>query len=206
MKKNIIRLLTFALAVLVFQSCKKETTEGFTHVTTYAVIELQGNAFESIVVGENFEDAGATAKAGETPLDVTVKGSVNNSTPGIYELVYSAVNEDGFAGNTSRYVAVLPEEVTGESLAGNYSMASYSANMTELASGFYRFSNVWGPSVIPIYVLSTDGVDATVPEWALTGFGRVRGVAKLSGNTLTFTVDLLDQNNLMGVPRVWVKN
>jgi len=204
MKKNISRLLAFALIAFVFQSCKKETTEGFTHITTYAVIELQGDAYESITVGENFEDAGAIATEGETPLDVTVKGSVDNTTPGMYELVYSAVNGDGFAGSASRYVAVLPEAVTGESLAGGYTMGANAGTMTELAPGFYRFSNIWPPNSIPMYVLSTDGVDGTLPEIS-SPYGPVYGTMKLTGNNLEFVVDLPTQG-ITGRSLIWVKN
>lgn len=208
MKRFIYNIIPFMLVLLLFHACKKdETTGGGTHITTYPVLTITGDAYQSMVVGGKYTEAGVTAKEGDKPLEVKIAGSVNTAKEGIYELKYSAINSDGFPGSISRYVAVLSAAPKGD-LSGNYSYqanAAYSSTMTKLAPGFYRFSNVWGASTIPVFVLSTDGINAVVPEWALSGFGPAVGSAVMSGNILTFKITLLAQATAPNTPRIWVK-
>lgn len=196
------------LVLLLFQACKKdETTGGVTHVTTYPVLTMAGDTYQTILVGGKYEEAGVTAKEGEKPLKVDISGSVNTAKAGIYELVYKAVNSDGFPGSVSRFIAIVSSAPKGD-LSGSYSYqanAAYSATMTKLSPGFYRFSNVWGPSTIPVFVLSTDGINAVVPEWSLSGFGPAVGTGVLNGNILTFKITLLGQSTPPNTSRIWVK-
>jgi len=208
MKRFIYNIIPFMLVLLLFQACKKdETTGGVTHVTMYPVLTMAGDPYQTILVGGKYEEAGVTAKEGENPLKVDISGSVNTAKAGIYELVYKAVNSDGFPGSVSRFIAVVPSAPKGD-LSGSYSYqanAAYSATMTKLSAGFYRFSNVWGPSTIPVFVLSTDGITAVVPEWSLSGFGPVVGTGVLNGNILTFKITLLGQSTPPNTSRIWVK-
>jgi len=208
MKRLIYSVVPFVLVLLLFQACKKdETTGGVTHVTTYPVLTMTGAAYQSLIVGGKYVEAGVIAKEGDKPLNVKVTGSVNTAKEGIYELVYSATNSDGLPGSVSRYVAVLSATPKGD-LSGSYSYqanAAYSATMSKLAPGFYRFSNVWGPSTIPVFVLSSDGIHAVVPEWSLSAFGPAVGSAVLNGDILTFKITLLGQSTPPNTPRIWVK-
>ncbi|WP_394678070.1 DUF5011 domain-containing protein [uncultured Sphingobacterium sp.] len=208
MKRFIYNIIPFMLVLFLFQACKKdETTDGMTHITTYPVLTMTGDVYQSVVVGGKYVEAGVTAKEGDKPLEVKVTGSVNTSKEGIYELVYSAVNSDGFPGSVSRFVAVLSTAPKGD-LSGSYSYqanAAYSATMTKLAAGFYRFSNVWGASTIPVFVLSSDGINAVVPEWSLSAFGPAVGTGVLNGNILTFKITLLGQSTPPNTSRIWVK-
>jgi hypothetical protein len=208
MKRFIYNIIPFMLVLLLFQACKKdETTGGMTHITTYPVLTMTGDVYQSIVVGGKYVEAGVTAKEGDKPLEVKITGSVNTSKEGIYELVYKAVNSDGFPGSVSRFVAVLSNAPKGD-LSGSYSYqanAAYSSTMTKLAAGFYRFSNVWGASTIPVFVLSSDGINAVIPEWSLSAFGPAVGTGVLEGNILTFKITLLGQSTAPNTPRIWVK-
>jgi hypothetical protein len=203
MKQYLFLLLSGAL---LLGSCKKDpvNTEdqvGQSRVTRFPTFILNGDAYQSIVVGSTFTDAGATAKEGETPLTVTASGTVDASTVGVYTITYSATNKDGFPGTVTRTVAVLPAaETPGVNIEGKYQNVgsfNYTATMVKLAPGFYVSDNVWGGSsaaVISSYLFSTDGTNILIPENSLSAYGRVEGNGTLDAlGNLNLRVSLLDQ-------------
>lgn len=175
--------LTLAI-VTVLTSCKKDPIVsndkevGISRVTYYPNFTLTGDAVVSVVMGETFSDPGATADAGGADVPVTVSGSVDANTVGLYTINYSATNADGFSGTASRVVVVIPEvEAAGVDLSGTYSAVSASAGTAEIskvAPGVYYTTNAWnGATVIPIYFISTDGSTIIVPTQS-TGFGAIQ--------------------------------
>jgi hypothetical protein len=217
MKKflNIVGLI--ALSVIVF-SCKKddsfnypEGTVGISKITNYPTFTMTGDAYASVVKGGTFTDPGVSAKEGTTDLEVKVSGQVNTAVVGIYNIVYSATNKDGFAGSVSRTVAVLPAaETAGVDVSGKYSNVgsfNYTATWTKLAPGFYRADNIWGGSsaaVIASYILCVDGTNLILPVNSLSAYGRVQGTGTLSAGTAALKVDLLDQG-ATGSAKNWKK-
>ncbi len=96
------------LAPLALAGCRKIET-GLTDVTYYAVIDLAGDNPYVMNLGESYEEPGFSATMnGEDITDkISVSGNVDSSTPGIYTVSYTAVNEDGFSSSVSRSVYVL---------------------------------------------------------------------------------------------------
>lgn len=98
-----------AMAGFTLSSCSDKETEGTSRITTYAVLELNGDAYETVQLGSSYNDPGCTAKMGDE--DVTDKivtdGAVNTNELGYYDLSYRVINADGFAANASRTVAVV---------------------------------------------------------------------------------------------------
>jgi hypothetical protein len=206
--KNINRIIATVTSILLaftIVSCEKDDeTANVSRVTTYAEFEISGDQFMSLVQGETFTDPGVTAFEGETELQVTSTGTVDTSTPGVYVITYSATNSDNFSGTTTRTIAVLPEaEQAGVNIAGTYVRSGVSATVTKLAPGFYLMSNAWGPNLIPSYILTTDGVNLTLPGTALSGFGPVEGTGTLQGNVMTLQVTLT--NFGLTSARVWTR-
>lgn len=109
MKKNILFMTMLAMAGFTLSSCSDKETEGTSRITTYAVLELNGDAYETVQLGSSYNDPGCTAKMGDE--DVTDKivtdGAVNTNELGYYDLSYRVINADGFAANASRTVAVV---------------------------------------------------------------------------------------------------
>ncbi|RKE52608.1 immunoglobulin-like domain-containing protein [Sphingobacterium detergens] len=203
MKRYLIIITVFAV---LFTSCKKDT-ENVSFVTTFADFDMKGNQYQSLVVGQKYVEQGVSAKEGEKSLEIITRGVVDESKAGVYEITYSAINSDNFPGSVKRYVAVLPSTPTVD-ISGSFfykANPTFTTTMTKLAPGFYTFGNVWGASVIPAYILSTNGVDLTLPLSQLSGFGRVQGTGKIAGNEMTLMVDLLDQG-ISNRARIWVKN
>lgn len=98
-----------AMAGVTLSSCSDKETEGTSRITTYAVLELNGDAYETVQLGSSYNDPGCTAKMGDE--DVTDKivtdGAVNTNKLGYYDLSYRVINADGFAATASRTVAVV---------------------------------------------------------------------------------------------------
>ncbi len=108
MKKSIICLVALFALALGFTSCEKESA-GLTSITYFAEITLEGDDYMVVAKGSSFVDPGFTAvMKGEDVSDkVTVSGTVNTAVSGIYEIVYSIVNADGFPASAVRTVVVL---------------------------------------------------------------------------------------------------
>ena len=88
MKKNILFMTMLAMAGFTLSSCSDKETEGTSRITTYAVLELNGDAYETVQLGSSYNDPGCTAKMGDE--DVTDKivtdGAVNTNKLGYYDL------------------------------------------------------------------------------------------------------------------------
>lgn len=204
MKRYIIIL---AVATCVFQGCEKLETEGVSYETQFVDFTMEGEPLLSVVKGETYEEPGVTAKEGDEEKEVTISGTVDVNTVGIYEIVYSATNNDGYPGSVTRRVVVLPEaEHEGVDISGSYSYNSGGqiAQVTKIIPGFYLMSNVWGPSEVPCNIITSDGQNLTL---ALTNtvFGRVTGSGTLNGSSMALIVSMLDQNGLIDIPRNWTK-
>jgi Domain of unknown function (DUF5011) len=216
---RIIKLLLILAAVVPFAGCEKtekpdNTADrvGVSRVTYFPSFTMSGDKYVSVVKGGTFTDPGVTAKEGTADLTVQKSGSVDVNTVGVYDIVYSATNKDGFSSSITRTVAVLPSaEQAGVNIAGKYANTgsfSYVATMQKLAPGFYLVDNLWGggsAAIIGAYVLTVNGTDLLVPVSTLTAYGRVRGTGTLdAAGNLTYVIDLVDQG-VAGSTRKWKK-
>ena len=79
------------------------------HFNNAPKVALHGDALMELTVGDNFVDPGYHAD--DYPqgfLDVTVTGSVDTATPGVYNLTYYAIDEHGKEASATRIVVVTP--------------------------------------------------------------------------------------------------
>ena len=216
---RIIKLLLILAAIIPFASCEKtekpdNTADriGVSRVTYFPTFTMSGAQYISIVKGGTFTDPGVTAKEGTADLQITKTGAVDANAVGVYDIVYSATNKDGFSSSVTRTVAVLPAaEAAGVNISGKYANTgsfSYVATMQKLAPGFYLVDNVWGGSsaaIIPAYVLTVNGTDLVLPISTLSPYGRVRGTGTLNAaGDLTYSIDLMDLG-VTGSTRKWKK-
>jgi hypothetical protein len=134
-KMNYFKVLLFLVTVTMI-SCVEDSTGGVSSVTSYPEISVQGDATVFIEQGSTYEDAGAISMAGDAVLETTITygtGAYTESPFGTevadkYTITYSALNEDGFAGNALRDVWVVPptsDMVT--SIEGLYTAATQRA-------------------------------------------------------------------------------
>lgn len=109
MKKNIFYMMLLLLtSAVAFSSCDNDSSAGYTRVTYYPVLTLNGDATMYVDKGATFVDPGCAAELNgeDVSSNVIVGGSVNPKKSGVYTLTYSVVNEDGFSASISRKVIV----------------------------------------------------------------------------------------------------
>lgn len=216
---RIIKFLLILAAVIPFASCEKtekpdntDNQVGISKVTFFPVFTVKGDKYMSLVKGTAYTEPGVTATEAGANIPVTITGTVNTNTAGVYDITYTATNKDGFSKSVSRTVAVLPvAEQAGVDISGKYANTgsfNYVATITKLAPGLYQADNVWGGSsqaVIAAYITTTDGQNLTLPVSTLSPYGRVRGTGTLdAAGNLTYVIDLLDQG-VSGSTRKWKK-
>ena len=119
--KQIIYILGIVLLLGSVVSCEKES-EGLSRVTHYVDINLEGPATVTVPVGTEYNEPGYTAVEGETDVtdQVETADNINNSQIGVYNVTYTAVNQDGFPSSKSRTVVVYDPAAPDVDLSGTY--------------------------------------------------------------------------------------
>jgi hypothetical protein len=150
MKKNIIYAMLLALGVITLASCDKDT-EGLSRITTYAVLEMNGESFMKVNVGGSFNDPGCVATiGGEDVTDqIQVNSNVDTSKPGFYNVNYVVYNDDGFPASASRTVMVVDPNnfagvYLGESEFGSRHYYNAPINITKRADGTFLIDDLAG--------------------------------------------------------------
>lgn len=164
------KILFLALGVaFVLSSCEKDSL-GVSTVTTYPTIELIGDEALTIMVGGTYTEQGCIAMEGPEVITskVVTEGTVDPSTPGVYTIVYTVANKDGFTTFSRRLIGVIDTDAAAMDISGNYKRnagAQGIATVTKVAAypGLYINNNPGGinlspappavaPSPIPIYM------------------------------------------------------
>lgn len=162
--------------MMIGLSCKKDSfnyPEGFvgsSKITVYPTLTLKGDRYVALVNGGTFADPGATAQEGTTDIPVTVTGQVDSATPGVYNLVYSAVNKDGFSASVSRTViiATVAPDAAAQDLSGNYARNTNGSvsTWTRIAPGVYTVFNPGGApgTNLTVVAINAQGNQIDIPE------------------------------------------
>lgn len=174
-----IRLFLLSLIVMgMLYSCEKkdnfdypEGTVGISKITYFPVMSLKGERYMTIKKGDAFVDPGVTATEGGADIPYTTDGTVNANVPGVYTLVYTAVNKDGFSASLTRTVAVYHTEpdAAAHDLSGEYvrGATGVSCFWVKLAPGVYKFSNpggfAGGENIVGI-VFNSSAFNIEIPE------------------------------------------
>lgn len=152
-----IILGTVAVFALILPGCKKkEDSVSETVKVVYPRITLIGDQYVTINIGESFTDPGAkmydTFTGQETNINPTQSG-VDNTTPGMYPIIYEGTNKYGFKSQAVRWVAVTSVSA-GEDISGLYLRTANNSpnNVTKVSRGIYRCDNIGGVNGIPDYI------------------------------------------------------
>lgn len=159
------------IAILFTGGCKKNLeTEGLSKVTDYPVMTLNGDAFLTILQGAAFTDPGVVSVIKGENAPVTVTGSVDANTPGVYIITYTTINEDGFARSLRRWVGVIDASAAANDFSGTYQRTTgVQVHWAKIQGypGLYTVDNVGGVAiasyVYDVYVFNTTGNTIVVP-------------------------------------------
>jgi len=137
----------------------------------------------AVTEGGTYTDGGATATLNGASTDFTTDGSVDVSTPGIYTLIYTAKNAQGFSATDWRMVVVVPTAVANDPVvaandfSGVYLRPANGITSTwgKVANGVYKVENPGGSSGPGLYVVATNysGTTIEIPEQNAPDFGQV---------------------------------
>lgn len=173
MKKIIIAL--FAVGFLLHTGCRKrDTEEGVSKVVevTAPTINLKGDKFISLSVGESYSDPGATAiddVTGEETQIMAEYSSLDPSTPGMYYMLYTAKNGNGYIQNTVRYIAVTNYDDAVD-LTGTYERTANGVlvEVTKVAPSMYKNADMGGARINDAlyFVIINDTTIAAGPQFS----------------------------------------
>jgi len=165
--KNVIIFSFLALALL--SGCNEkdiiDNSEqvGHSKITYYPILTLSGNVYQVVAKGTTFTDPGATAEAGGNSVPVTITGTVNSNTVGVYVLTYKASNKDGFAASAKRFVVVYSTDATAAAndFSGSYARTSNGqiAVWKKIGPGVYTVSNPGGASGTNLTIVALNPKD-----------------------------------------------
>jgi len=166
--------------------------------TTAPVITLTGNANVSLLAGENYVDAGASATdAYEGSITVSTNGSVDASTAGTYTLTYSAADTSGNSSELTRTVQVMPSSMLsiqtsdyfdGEAIEGVEVTVNSIQNETRVTRSGVTDSN--GEATI---IVSSDA-ERVVISSDIAGYGEYSSVTTATDQTVFMFLQPINAN------------
>ena len=149
--KNIFKTLTLFLAIVLLSGCHKITSEGVTKITFYPSITILGEELVVIQQGTTYSDAGCIVMENGVDVtdDVKTTSNVNTSAVGMYSVVYSATNLDGFSKSAARDVYVVNSSsfatvYWGESQYGAQHYYGAPIMITQRSDGNYLIDDLGG--------------------------------------------------------------
>jgi hypothetical protein len=197
-----IGLISLCLAT----ACNKEPdfnypegTVGISKIIYYPSVVIKGEHLIIIHQGDAFTDPGVTALLKGQSVDYTTSGSVDASTPGVYNLDYEAKNPEGYSATDWRTVVVIGEDVAANDFSGTYlrEATGVTSTWTKTANGVYTVDNPGGASVGAGYlvtVVNYSGNKIKIPRQLATdpdgGIGIVSSRSETynaSANPVTYT-------------------
>ncbi|GGB22105.1 immunoglobulin-like domain-containing protein [Agarivorans gilvus] len=166
--------------------------------TTAPVITLTGNANVSLLAGESYTDAGASATdAYEGSITVSTNGSVDASTAGTYTLTYSAADTSGNSSELTRTVLVMPSSMLsiqtsdyfdGEAIEGVEVTVNSIQNGTRVTRSGVTDSN--GEATI---IVSSDA-ERVVISSDIAGYGEYSSVTTATDQTVFMFLQPINAN------------
>ena len=144
MKKIVKTSITgLFIALFTLTSCSDEDVIG-SKVTIYPIITVSGESLTVLTEGDTYTELGAKSLAGEQELEVTTTGTVDTNTPGVYNIYYTSLNDDGFSTEKRRTVIVLSKEPSAINLEGTFFRSGNANVITRVSDRLYRASNAGG--------------------------------------------------------------
>ncbi|MNR25429.1 hypothetical protein D3C85_1425820 [compost metagenome] len=132
---------------------------------------MKGDKYVAVAKGATYTDAGATAVAGTSTIEVKTTGLPNTATAGVYLITYSATNSDGFAATATRSVVVYDTkaDAVANDFSGNYLRAATGTitKWTKLAPGAYLVNNPGGAAAgttVNVIAINPTGNTIDIPQ------------------------------------------
>ena len=158
MKRLIKYILLMGFVAAFSVGCDEDSTGDISKVTYYPEFELNGENPLFIDLNSDvssYEDPGAVVTEGGEEIDYDTQESVDVTTAGYYDVVYSATNQDGYSASAERTVIVGTEADLSTNLTATGDAVSshgytYSVSISKVGIGKFHISDINGFFSIPI--------------------------------------------------------
>jgi hypothetical protein len=165
--KKIVQLLFLSL-IIVLGACNKDeinntdTKVGISRVTFYPLVKIKGEKYIYIQKGGTYTEAGVDATEAGAPTTVVTTGTPNTAVAGVYSVVYTATNKDGFTAADFRIVTVYDTDAAAAAvdLSGSYKRSAPGnaadgqiMTFTKKAPGVYFVDNPGGAVGVNVQVI-----------------------------------------------------
>jgi hypothetical protein len=146
MKKILYLIAASAIAIV---ACKKEENKVSKTVdVSYPTVQLNGDKYVTLNIGQSYDDPGALSVDDITGSSSSVKADMSTldaSTPGLYYMGYIATNSNGYKTSAARYIAVTNYN-DNINLEGTYERTSngMEIHITKVSRGLYMIDDMGG--------------------------------------------------------------
>lgn len=169
-------MVVASLSMISF-ACEDGDSVDISTTTFFPTFELVDGESVVIETGEGFVPD-AIVTEGETELEPTIDSNVDDEVPGVYTVVYSAVNSDGYAGTASQQVivydpAIIPTDVTGNIVDVNNSSRKATITLVPGTTNIFYGSDMGFAGVFPLYFEMNGDVMTVVPQTFALGQSSV---------------------------------
>lgn len=145
------KIISIIVVTFLLVSCSPEDTGNVSKITNYPEFTLLGDSVIFLNKGEEFVDPGVIATEGdnEIPYETTVTGTYRGGTTldtnvvDIYQIVYTAVNQDGFSGTASRTVYVIETGDLTTNIAGLYTSTVFRNGTSSAQYTNMKYVIIW---------------------------------------------------------------
>lgn len=160
--------------MLAYAGCRKRDTDNISTVVNVSQpsIDIKGDKFVSLSVGEAYSDPGATSIddiSGAQADIMAAYSSLDISTPGMYYMLYTAKNANGYVKNVVRYIAVT-EYDDAVDLTGTYERTSNGVlvDVTKVAPSMYKNADMGGAGLTDAlyFVIINDSTISAGPQFS----------------------------------------
>ena len=173
-------------AVSAFAACNKddnfnypEGTVGISKIIYFPAVTINGDRLIILKEGDTYTEPGVVATLNGQPADVVTTGAVNTAVPGVYDLTYTASNDQGYTASDWRTVVVIGNDVSGNDFSGTYKKVlptvGVTSTWTKTADGVYTVENPGGSAGIGLTVIAVNytGNEIKIPHQISPDFGEV---------------------------------
>ncbi|WP_158235323.1 immunoglobulin-like domain-containing protein [Flavobacterium sp. 9] len=110
-------------------------------------MEINGDVVTVLTKGSAYTELGCKSEADGKALPVKTTGTVDSNTIGVYKIVYSSTNVDGFSAAKTRTVIVLSPDPSTINLEGTFYRGANANVVKRISDRVYVCDNATGYTV-----------------------------------------------------------
>ncbi len=194
MNKKLSVHIFLIFSCLILFSCKKDNFNyppgmvGISKIIFFPSVTIVGDRLLILQQGAPFTDSVISTLNGQ-PVPFTTNVTVSTANPGVYNVVYTASNPQGFTATDWRTIVVIGSDVAANDFSGTYLRAAtgVTSTWTKTATGVYTVENAGGASVgvgLNVIAVNYTGTQIAIPVQESTDYG---GLVSSSSETYTLT-------------------